>query len=134
MKKREDALKRSEGYSHEWLIAIAMSIALFLSVGAFIYLTVVREPVVIESPGFAAAPLCGALLLYILAETHLLAKIRMSLPVRGQMTVWTAWLALLGIAPILDPERVPQSKMALVGGSVMLIFSIKALLFSKSAR
>ena len=77
MKKREDALKRSEGYSHEWLIAIAMSIALFLSVGAFIYLTVVREPVVIESTfGFAAAPLCEHMLLYILAETRLLAKIQ----------------------------------------------------------
>ena len=124
---------RTSHAKRESLIAISMSIALFLSVGGFIYLTVVRKPAVAESRGFAAAAL-GAALFFCIFWRRLIAKINMSVPVRGQMSVWTAWLALLGITPILDPQRVPQSKMALVGGSVMLIFSIKALLFSKSAR
>jgi hypothetical protein len=123
--------------TRQWSIAIALSVALFLSVGGFIYLTVVLKPEVVESRGFAAASLFAAILLYSLAEAGLLSRIsgiRMSLPVRGQMNVWAAWLAILGITPDLDPQRFPQSRIALVGGAVMLIASIKALLFSTSAR
>ena len=117
----------------EWQIAIAMSVALFLSVGGFIYLTLARTPEVAESRGFAAAPLEAALFLYILAESDLPTKIRKSVPVRRQLVAWTAWLALLGIAPAFDPKRIPQSRVAIIGGLVMLITSIKALLIRTSA-
>jgi|SRR5271163_818698 len=112
----------------EWSIAIAMSAVLFLSVVGFIYLTVAREPPATESRGFAGGTLEAALFLYILAESDLPAKIRTSVPVRRQMGVWTAWLAYLGMAPAFDPRRMPQSRLALVGGVVILLFSIKALL------
>jgi hypothetical protein len=113
-----------------------MSVALFLSVGGFVYLTVVLKPAVVESREFAAASLCAAILLYSLAETGLLSRIsgiRVSLPVRAQMNAWGAWLAILGITPDLDPRRFPQSTIALVAGPVALLFSVKALLFSRRA-
>jgi len=110
----------------EWQIAIAMSAALFLCVGGFIYLTLIPE--ITESHGLAGIFLAAAIILYGLGR-----KIRMPVPVRAQLSVWTAWLGILGITPAFDPRRFPQSRVAIVGGSVMLIFSLKALLFVENA-
>jgi hypothetical protein len=118
--------KDSSELRHEKLIAIAMSGVLFLTVGGFIYLAIHKSRLV-EPHGFAGCPLILALFLYLVTETNIAIRIRMPGPVRRQLTVWTAWLAILGFAPALDPQRVPQLAIALGAGPLIAIFSIKSL-------
>ena len=123
----------SSGLKHERLIAIALSVGLFLTVGGFIYLALIHKSWLTAPHGFAEVPLTLALFLYLVTETNFPFKIRMSAPVKRQLTVWTAWLAILGIAPALDPQRVPQLAIALGAGPLIAIFSIKGLLIRTSA-
>ena len=113
-------------------IAAGISLALILTVIGFIFVSFAARKAGLQGArGLEGVPIVTALFLYFISETDIPEKARKLPAIRGQLSIWVAWLMTLGVAPALNlGQEMPQWVIAVSVGPVLALGSIVRLVLS----